>query len=262
MDKLDELRDEIAGKGKILIAFSGGVDSGLLTKIAYDVLNDNALAVTLDTETIPRNELKDAKNIASRIGITHRIVRFSELQNEQLIKNPPNRCYHCKKESAKVLRRIAAEVGIKTIADGVNLSDFGEHRPGIIACDEEGIWHPFVETGIKKSEVRAMAKEVGLPFWDKPSMACLSSRIPYGEQITKEKLIMIEDAETVLRSAGFRQFRVRIHGNIARIEVPTEDMDELFKLKERIYLSLKGIGFAYITMDLEGYRSGSMDEIL
>jgi len=262
MGKLDRLREEIAEKGKILIAFSGGVDSGLLTKVAYDTLKDNALAVTLDTETLPKSELKDAKDIASSIGITHRVIRFSELQNEQLIKNPPNRCYHCKKESAKVLRRIAAEVGIKTIADGVNLSDFHEHRPGIIACDEEGIWHPFVDAGIKKSEIRAMAKEAGLPFWDKPPMACLSSRIPYGEQITKEKLRMIEGAEGVLRSLGFNQSRVRMHGNIARIEVPTEDMDELFKLKERIILSLKGIGFAYITMDLKGYRSGSMDEIL
>ena len=262
MNKLDRLREAIAQKDKVLVAFSGGVDSGFLAKVTFDVLLDNALAVTLDTETLPRSELKDAEDIASFIGISHRVIRFSELENKKLIDNPPDRCYHCKKESARFLKKIASEEGINTIAFGVNISDFDEHRPGIIACNEECIWHPFVEVGLKKSDVRALAKEVGLPFWDKPSTACLSSRIQYGEKITKEKLKMIEDAEEVLKSLGFSQFRVRMHGNISRIEVLEEEMDDLFKLKERITSSLKKIGFSYITMDLEGYRSGSMDEVL
>ncbi|MDY6966502.1 MAG: ATP-dependent sacrificial sulfur transferase LarE [Halobacteriota archaeon] len=262
MDKLERLREEIVRKGKILVAFSGGVDSGLLAKVAYNVLGDNALAVTLDTVTLPRNELEDAKDIAYGIGILHKVVQFSELENVKFTKNPPDRCYHCKKESSRFLKELAAQEGIETIAYGVNISDFDEHRPGIVACSEEGIWHPFVEVGITKSEVRAFAREVGLPSWDKPSMACLSSRIPYGDPITKEKLKMIEDAEGVLRTLGLHQYRVRIHGNIARIEVLQEDMEELFMLKERIILSLKEIGFSYITLDLEGYRSGSMDEVL
>ena len=262
MDKLDKLKEEIAKKGKVLVAFSGGVDSGLLAKVAYDVLGDGALAVTLDTETLPRRELKDAKDTASTIGISHKVIQFSELQNEDVIKNPPDRCYYCKKESARFLKTLAKKEGINTIAYGVNVSDFDEHRPGIVACNEEGIWHPFVEVGMTKSEVRAISKEIGLPLWDKPSSACLSSRIQYGEPINKEKLKMIEDAEEVLRSLGFRQFRVRMHENIARIEVLVDEMEELFKLKERISQSLKDIGFRYITMDLEGYRSGSMDEVL
>ena len=261
-EKLERLKQRIAERGNLLIAFSGGVDSTLLTKVAYDVLGEKALAVTLDFETLPRSELEHAKKIAKTIGVKYLIVPFSELRNEEFVKNPPNRCYYCKKESARILKAIAAGKGMKCIADGVNLSDLDENRPGIKACDEEGIWHPLAEVGITKSEVRIIAKEVGLSTWNKPSMACLSSRIQYWERITKEKLKMIEDAEEVLKVVGFSQIRVRKHGDIARIELVKEEMKMLLELKEKIVSELKGIGFNYITVDLEGYRSGSMDEYL
>lgn len=260
-NKLERLSQRIAEKGNLLIAFSGGVDSSLLTKVAYDVLGEKALAVTLDSETLPRSELEHAKKIAKTIGVKHIIVPFSELRNEDFVKNPLNRCYYCKKESAKILKQIALYNGIRmhSIADGVNLSDLDENRPGIKACDEEGIWHPLAEVGITKSEVRILAKEVGLSTWNKPSMACLSSRIPYGERITGEKLKMIEDAEEILKSLGFSQIRVRKHGDIARIELLEEEMKKLLELKEKVIKELKEIGFDYITVDLEGYRSGSID---
>jgi uncharacterized protein len=260
-EKLERLRQKIAERGNLLIAFSGGVDSSLLTRVAYDVLSEKALAVTLDSETLPRSELEHARKIAKTIGVKHIIVPSSELRNEEFVKNPPNRCYYCKKGSAKILKHIASYNGINSIADGVNRSDLDEHRPGIKACDEEGVWHPLAEVGITKSEVRILAKEIGLSNWNKPSMACLSSRIPYGERITGEKLKMIEDAEEVLKSLGFSQIRVRKHGDIARIELLEDEMKKLFGLKEKVIKELRRIGFKYITLDLEGYRSGSMDEV-
>ena len=261
-EKLERLKQRIAERGNLLIAFSGGVDSSLLIKVAYDVLGEKALAVTLDSETLPRSELEHAKKIVASIGIRHKIVPSSELLNEEFVKNPPNRCYYCKKESARILKQIAADNGMKCIADGVNRSDLNENRPGVKACDEEGIWHPLAEVGITKSEVWIFAKELGLSNWNKPSMACLSSRIQYWERITKEKLKMIEDAEEVLKVVGFSQIRVRKHGDIARIELVKEEIKMLLELKEKIVSELKGIGFNYITVDLEGYRSGSMDEYL
>ncbi len=260
MEKLESLKQKIAAKRTLLIAFSGGVDSGLLTKVAYDLLGEKAFAVTLDSELLPRSELISAQKSASRIGIRHMVIPSPELLNEDFVKNPINRCYYCKKASAKTLKRIASANRIECIADGVNLSDYDEHRPGIKACDEEGIWHPFVDVGITKSEIRGISKDLGLSFWDKPSSACLSSRIPYGERISGEKLKMIEDAEEVLKSLGFSQIRVRKHGDIARIEVLPNEMRKLMQLKEKIINELKEMGFTYTTMDLEGYRSGSMDE--
>ena len=262
MEKLDRLRSIISGKNRLLIAFSGGVDSSLLAKVAYDLLGDAALAVTLDTVTLPRSELEAACEIASDIGIPHRVACFSEIEDEEFVRNTPDRCYFCKRKSAKFLKGIASEESIETVAYGVNISDFGEHRPGIKACNEEGIWHPFVEASLTKSDVREISKDLGLPSWDKPSTACLSSRIPYGENITIEKLKMIEDAEEILRSFGFLQSRVRLHGNIARIEVLQDDMEDLISLGLQITTYFKDIGFGYVSMDLKGYRSGSMDEVL
>jgi uncharacterized protein len=258
--KLERLKQRIADRGNLLIAISGGVDSSLLTKVAYDVLAEKALAVTLDSETLPRSELEHAKEVAKTIGVKHIIVPFSELLNGDFVKNPTNRCYYCKKESARILKKVASDNGIKCIVDGVNFSDLDENRPGIKASDEEGIWHPLAEVGITKQEVRILAKEIGLSTWNKPSMACLSSRIPYGERITSEKLKMIEDAEEILKSLGFSQIRVRKHGDIARIELLEDEMEKLFGLKEKVIKELRRIGFKYITVDLEGYRSGSMDE--
>lgn len=261
-DRLAEIRKKISENEGLLIAFSGGVDSGLLAKIAADLLGNRALSVVLDSETMPRSELRSALELASALGLNCETVKFSILQDEEFVKNPGDRCYFCKKRSAQVLKEIAAREGISRIADGVNLSDYGDMRPGIRACDEEGIWHPFVEAGITKEMIREIAREMGLPFWDKPSSACLSSRIPYGERISEENLRMVEEAEDYLKSLGFGQLRVRAHGRIARIEVPKEDGERTLNLGEDIARRLKEIGFWYVALDLEGFRSGSMNEVL
>lgn len=261
-EKLEHLEEIIKEKDSLVIAFSGGIDSSLVAKIAYDVLDEKALAVTLTSDAFSQRELENAKKIAKEIGVHHMIVKSSELGNEAFVKNSENRCYYCKKEEAVVLKRIANENRIKYIADGVNLSDFGEHRPGIKALDEEDIIHPLVEARIKKSDIKAMAKFLGLSNYNMPSTTCLSSRISYGEEITKEKLKMIEEAESFILSSGFRQVRVRCHKNVARIEVGKEEIEKVINFREEIVRRLKEVGFKYIALDLEGYRSGSMDEIL
>jgi len=262
MEKYEKLKQAVKEKNKILIAFSGGVDSSLVAKIAYDVLGKKALAITLTSETFSKRELENAKRIAKEIGIPHKTVKSSELRNDKFVKNPENRCYYCKKEEALILKRIANEKGIKYIADGVNLSDFNEHRPGIKAVNEQGFIHPLVEAGIKKCDVKYLAKAVGLSNWDMSSTTCIASRIPYNEKITKEKLKRIEDAESFILSLGFKQVRVRSHGDIARIEVSKDEIEKIIGLKSRIIRKLKETGFKYVTLDLEGYRSGSMDEII
>ena len=261
-EKLEHLKEIIKEKDSLMIAFSGGVDSSLVAKIAYEVLGKKALAVTLTSETFSKRELENAKKMAKEIGVPHMIVKSSELGNEAFVKNPENRCYYCKKEEAIVFKRIANENRIKYIADGVNLSDFDEHRPGIKALDEEDIIHPLVGAGIKKPDIKAMAKFLGLSNYNMPSTTCLSSRISYGEEITIEKLKRIEEAESFILSSGFRQVRVRCHKNIARIEVEKEEIEKAINFREEIVRRLKKAGFKYITLDLEGYRSGSMDEVL
>ena len=259
-DKLEDLKKRIAEKGDLLVASSGGVDSSLLARVAHDVLGDRALAVILDSETMPRSELDKARELAASQGLNYRIAEFSILADELFLHNPTNRCYICKKKSAAVLKSIAAEQGISCIADGVNLSDYGDFRPGIAACDEEGIWHPFVDARITKEDIRALAHSLGLSVWNKPSSACLSSRIPYGESITPENLRMVEEAEEYLKSLGFLQLRVRAHGRMARIELLKQDMARAMNCRDEIAKMLKSIGFDYVALDLEGFRSGSMNE--
>ncbi len=261
-DKLEDLKTRIAEKGKLLVAYSGGVDSSLLAKVAHDVLGDKALAVILDSEAMPRGELENAKELAASLGLNYRVAEFSILREEPFLHNPVTRCYICKKKSAAVLKSIAAEEGISCIADGVNLSDYRDYRPGIAACDEEGIWHPFVDAAITKEDIRAMAHGLGLPVWNKPSSACLASRIPYGEPITPENLRMVEEAEEYLKSLGFLQLRVRSHGRVARIELLKQDMARAIDCRDEIAKMLKTIGFDYVALDLEGFRSGSMNEVL
>ena len=261
-DKLEDICIRIAEKEKILVAFSGGVDSSLLAKIARDVLGDNALCVILDSETMPRSELKYAKELARSLGLNYETLKCPSLTEEAFVQNPPTRCYFCKKISFKELKKIATERGIACIADGLNLSDYDDYRPGIKACAEEGIWHPFVDAGISKDDIREIARNMGLAFWNKPSSACLSSRIPYFERITKENLRMVEEAEDYLKSLGFGQLRVRAHGKLARIELSKEDMERALRAGEEIPKDLKGLGFEYVALDLEGFRSGSMNENL
>ncbi|MHB8117142.1 MAG: ATP-dependent sacrificial sulfur transferase LarE [Methanothrix sp.] len=259
-DKLEDLKKRIAGKGKLLVAYSGGVDSSLLARVAHEVLCDRALAVILDSETMPRGELENARELAESLELNYRVAKFSILKEEQFLHNPVTRCYICKKKSAAILKSIAEEEGISSIADGVNLSDYKDYRPGIAACDEEGIWHPFVDAAITKEDIRSLAHSLGLPVWNKPSSACLSSRIPYGEPITQEVLAMVEGAEEYLKSRGFGQLRVRVHGHMARIELLKQDMAKAMNCRDEIAKMLKAIGFDYVALDLEGFRSGSMNE--
>lgn len=262
LEKLQELKKKFAEKGKLLISFSGGVDSSLLAKVACDVLGENAVCVILDSETMPRSELEKAEELAGSFGIDCLVAKYSVFNDPDFIKNPPSRCYLCKKASARMLKLVAAEKGISCIADGVNLSDYGDYRPGIKANNEEGIWHPFVEAGISKDDIREIAKQMGLSFWDKPSSACLASRIPYGDQITCAKLEMVDKAEDYLKRLGHKQVRVRVHGCVARIEVPEDETEKVLLSKERIARELKAAGFKYVALDLLGFRSGSMNEVL
>ena len=253
------LKKVIEKRGSLLIAYSSGVDSALLAAVAKEVLGRGAHCVFLDSPLVPRSAVQDAQRIAHNLGLSFEIIRQPAL-GEEMRRNPPDRCYHCKKSDAQVLKKRAQELGLSCVADGINLSDRNEHRPGIIASTEEGIVHPFIEAGITKEDIRNIARECGYDFWNKPSAACLSSRIPYGEEITEEKLRMIEAAEDYLHTQGFDQVRVRLHRDTARIEVENRKIPELAVIRAGIVEEFKRMGITYISLDLEGYRSGSMDE--
>lgn len=260
----DRMIAAMRDRGRVLVAYSGGVDSGLVARIAHDALGDDALAVIADAESLSRRELREALEQAAEIGIRVATVRVSELANDRYVANPANRCYFCRKELGAALKPLASERGFGVIADGVNVSDLGDHRPGIQAMNEEGFWHPLVEFGLAKSDVRALARKLGLSFHDKPSNACLSSRIAYGEVITLEKLQRVEVAEEAIRALGFPIVRVRAHAGIARIEVPREDLPRISEATtaEKVVEAVRDAGFVYVTIDLGGYRSGSMNEDL
>jgi len=261
-EKEQLLRERIGERGSVLIAYSGGVDSSLLAGIAREVLGDRCRAVLLESPVVSGDAIRQAEETARRLGIPFEAIPVPVMEEESFRKNPPDRCYHCKKISARVLKRRAGELGLACVADGINCSDLGEHRPGVRASDEEGIVHPFLEAGITKSEIRAIARERGYEFWGRPSAACLSSRIPYGDGITREKLRMIGEGEDYLRRLGFSQLRVRLHGPVARLEVAADEMERLWAKRGEILEALRSVGFRYVTVDLAGYRSGSMDEVL
>jgi pyridinium-3,5-biscarboxylic acid mononucleotide sulfurtransferase len=246
----------------MLVAFSGGVDSTLLAVLAREVWGEKTACVLLDSLVVPRAALAEARQLAAELGLRLDIIPLALMENEDFSSNPNNRCYYCKKSSAVLLRRRALGLGLSCIADGCNVSDTGQHRPGLCASTEEGIVHPFIETGCTKEDIREIARDMGLSVWQKPSASCLSSRIPYGDRITREKLLMIEEAEAFLAAQGFGQLRVRLHGTIARIEVQRDQMAKILEMQERVAEKFRTLGFAYVTLDLEGYRSGSMDEVL
>lgn len=260
--KLTDIRSKIADKGKLLVAYSGGVDSSLLAKIAQDILGENALCVIINSETLPRSELDYAIELAQSLGLNYEVIRIHFLSSEEFVQNQPDRCYFCKKASFIMLRNLATERGINYIADGMNLSDHNDYRPGIEACKELSIWHPFMDAGISKEDIREIARNMNLPVWNKPSSACLSSRIPYGERITAENLNMVEQAENFLKSLGFGQLRVRAHGNLARIELSGDELENALLRRNEISKEFKSIGFSYTALDMNGYRSGSMNEVL
>ena len=258
----DVLLKELAGLKCLLISYSGGIDSTVLALLAQKALQDKAKCILFDSLLVPRRAVDEAEEIARKFGLPYNIISFPIMENEEFRKNRPGRCYICKKQSAKMLRDQAEKLEISNIADGINASDLNEYRPGLQASNEEGILHPFLSLGIQKKQIRQMAQDCGFDFWNKPSSSCLASRIPYGEEITVEKLQIIEKAENFLHGLGFSNLRVRLHGKIARIELIPEEFEKAVNMRDKIVELLQDCDFSYITLDLKGYRSGSMDEVL
>ena len=248
----------------VVVAFSGGVDSALLARAAKDALDDKAILVTADSETYPAGELAEARRLAALIGLRHIVVRTEELANPEYARNGANRCFFCKDELFTRLAPIAAREGIGTLVYGANVDDLGDHRPGMKAAAERGVRAPLIEAGLTKAEIRELSRALGLPTWDKPSFACLSSRFQYGDEITADKLRRIDAAEEFVRSLGFRQFRVRHHDRLARLEIPLEDIPRLWQdgRHEAIRARFRELGYVYVTVDLGGFQSGSANLLL
>jgi len=262
--KMTELKKILTEMESILIAFSGGVDSTFLLKVSHDVLGDRVLAVTARSETYPEREYRESVELAQSIGARHLTIETREIDNPGFAGNPPDRCYYCKSELFQRLQKVAQEESLHVVVDGSNADDVGDFRPGLKAACELGVRSPLKEAGLTKEDIREVSHELGLATWDKPAFACLSSRFPYGEEITDEKLAMVGAAEEILHALGCRQVRVRHHGDTARIEVPPEDIPRLasIEVRAKFVARFKEIGYQYITLDLEGYRSGSMNETL
>jgi uncharacterized protein len=263
--KYDRMRDLLREMGEVVVGYSGGVDSTVVMKVAHDVLGPKAIAVTGDSEAFPQGEVDAALKVAEEMGVEVVRTRTHELSNIHFRVNNPDRCYHCKTELFSELRQVADERGIRWIADGSHADDgiaAGDHRPGMRAGEEKGVRSPLREAGIHKAEIRELAAYLGLSNWDKPSFACLSSRFPYGTEITKDLLDRLDQCEKALREHGFRQFRVRHHDTLCRIEVEPQDILRLIELREQVNARFKELGYTYVTIDLEGYRSGKMNDTL
>ena len=263
-EKYDRLKEAITQAGSVAVAFSGGVDSTFLLKVCADLLGDRALAVTARSETFPARELKEARSLAAQIGVAHLIIDSEELGVPNFSDNPPHRCFLCKNELFSKINEIANLYGINWVCDGSNADDPDDYRPGRIAAQRLGIHSPLEEAGLTKKEIRSLSKMLGLPTWDKPSFACLSSRFPYHTKITRQALRQVEKAENYLWELGMRVFRVRHHDTIARMELGEKEIRLLWErnLGSQIVQYFKSLGYIYVAVDLEGYRTGSMNETL
>ncbi|HDL86102.1 MAG TPA: ATP-dependent sacrificial sulfur transferase LarE [Candidatus Acetothermia bacterium] len=262
--KLESLKNILSEIGSVLIAYSGGVDSTFLLKVTSEMLGNRVIAVTARSETYPAGELEEAKKNASVLGVKHIIINTNELDNESFVSNSPERCYYCKKELFSKLLTLAKQYSLNYVADGSNYDDISDFRPGMMAASEFGIRSPLKEALLTKKEIRTLSRKMNLLTWDKPSYPCLSTRFPYGTRITKANLAKVEAAEKFLASFGIKQLRVRVHGDIARIEVSREDMPALLQeaISSEIVKKFRSLGYTYITLDLQGYRMGSMNEPL
>lgn len=264
-EKMDALKTILADMGSVIVAYSGGTDSAFLAATAHDVLGEKALAVTAKSPSLAPSELREAVELAERLGLRHRIVETHEVEREDYAANNPNRCFFCKDELYTYLSTYAQDEGYDSIANGTNTDDLGDFRPGLNAAKQYGVRSPMVEADLSKAEIRELSKDMDLPTWDKPAQACLSSRIPYGSMVTVEALTRIAQAEEYLRDEiGIRQLRVRHHDTVARIEVEPQDFITLTDeaVREEVVRKFREIGYSYVTLDLQGFRSGSMNEVL
>src|SRR4051812_42653543 len=261
----DALLATLQGYGRVAVAFSGGVDSTVVAQAARDALGDDAVAVTAVSDSLADGELAEAEALAERIGIRHRVIRTEEFADPNYVRNNTDRCYFCKSELYGRLSGLLGELGVDAIASGANTDDAGDHRPGMRAASENAVRHPLQECGLGKADVRALAKGWDLPTWDKPATPCLSSRVAYGEAVTPERVRMIDQAEQWLRQRGLRMLRVRYHkGDLARIEVPLDDLPRLADpaIRAELVPAFRALGFTYVTLDLEGFRSGSLNALI
>jgi uncharacterized protein len=263
-DKHDRLREIIAGYGSALVCFSGGVDSTLLLRVAHDVLGDRCVGLTAVSITMAASERTAARDLAAGIGARLEVVESHELERPGFAQNPTDRCYHCKAELLEIARPRADALALAEVLIGTNLDDLGDHRPGLAAANERGARHPMVDAGFTKPDVRALSRSLGLPTWDKPQLACLSSRFPYGTEITPERLRQVDGFEDALRALGFRQLRVRYHGDVARLEIDTADMARALEpgVREAIVKAGRVQGFTFVALDLAGFASGSLNQLI
>jgi uncharacterized protein len=263
-DKHERLREIVRGYGSALVCFSGGVDSTLLLRVAHDVLGDRCVALTTVSVTMAQSERRAAVELAAQIGARLELIESNELERPGFAQNPTDRCYHCKSELLELAAPRAQALGLAEVLLGTNLDDLGDHRPGLAAADERGARQPMVEAGLTKAEVRALSRELGLPTWDKPQLACLSSRFPYGTEITPERLARVDGFEDGLRALGFRQLRVRYHGDVARLELDPADMPRALAPDTRAAIVTLGRrqGFTFVALDLAGFASGSLNQLI